>query len=90
MSLTVKELKRKKIEFARNKREINEQNEITKITETKKTRLLEFLPCMYYKLRFDGSDIRLTQITFTNLFLQMLGYSIDSFVTTVFQEGIPQ
>lgn len=86
----VHELTRKNNEFAKNKRELNEQNEITKTTETKKTRLLEFLPCVYYKLRFDKSNIGMTQVSFTNLFLKTLGFSIDSFVTTVFQEGIPQ
>lgn len=47
-------------------------------------------PSIHTKLRYQESNFHATEILFSEEFLKQAGYSLDAFITTVFQEGIPQ
>jgi len=76
--------------MARNEQEESEHKRITEKSENKKNQILEFLPSFCLKFRSVGSEIDVAELIFNEPYLQELGYSLDSFVTTVFQEGLPQ
>ena len=47
-------------------------------------------PYIYFKHRYKGQDLRMLEISFSERFLSLIGYPIDSFVSAVLKEGIPQ
>lgn len=86
----MKELQEREYKAAKAEPEEAEHVQITEETEKKKNQLLEFFPCFYIKFRFESSHIHITEISLNELLLKELGYTLDTFVTTVFQEGLPQ
>ena len=89
--LTVKEYEERsnntiKIEM---KQEI-EYRQITDKSKNKRSQILQFLPSVCFQYRFDKSELQLKEMIFNESFLHELGYSPDSFVTSVFREGLPQ
>jgi len=59
-------------------------------TEAKTTELFENNPVMQLKFRLRNHHTQLYEIVFGELFIKELGHSIDSFVTSILQEGLPQ
>lgn len=63
---------------------------ITSKTEQKKKDLFEAYPCLELQFRLKNHQSQLNEIIFDERFIKELGYSTDSFITTVLNEGIPQ
>lgn len=87
---TFKELAERNYKLGRNEQEELEYQRITKKSEAKKIQLLEFSPAFCYQMRFAENGVYLTELIFNEPYLHELGYSLNSFVTAVFQEGLPQ
>ena len=66
---------------------VNEENDLL---EKKKNKLMESHPsiCITSRLRRQNDDI--TEVSVNQKFLTEIGYTPDSFASTVLQEGIPQ
>lgn len=64
--------------------------EITKKSATKLHSLCQSAPAFYVKLRSVGASIALTELVFTESLIKELGYPLNSFITSIFEEGIPQ
>jgi len=63
---------------------------VTAGTENKKKELFENFPSFCLKFRLRNHENILQEMLFSESFVSQLGYSADSFVTSVFQEGIPR
>lgn len=46
-------------------------------------------PCLFFKSQLINGEIRLTEISYSEKYLKDLGYDIEDFSATVFQEGLP-
>lgn len=71
----------------------DEKNIFEKVTlhsKEKRTKLLEAFPCLIVKSHLNKKGFGLVEIVLNEKFLAELGYSIESFSTTVLQEGLPQ
>ena len=60
--------------------------------ESQKTisKIIQTMPSFHIKYRIRNSTISATELTFNDKFLQEIGFSIDSFVSQVLQEELPQ
>lgn len=78
--------------FAELRREdSNGQNESqSSKVDTRKTKLMENHPSICFTSVLNGQNDGLTEISINQKFLSEIGYSTDSFASTVLQEGIPQ
>jgi len=79
--------KRKK---SRTQKEKEADVETTKISQKRKIKLMADYPCITQKRRFRGLDFKITELSFSEEFLKLIGYPVDSFVSTVLKEGLPQ
>ena len=52
--------------------------------------LLNEYPCIQLKTQFRGFENRLVEVIFNENFLQITGYTIDSFISIVLREGLPR
>jgi len=59
-------------------------------TEAKTEELFENHPSFLMKFRLKSHHSTLTELLFGEKFVQELGHDIESFVTSIFQEGLPQ
>ena len=63
---------------------------ITAKTVQKKKEIFEKYPCVELQFRLRNHQSQLSEIIFGEKFIKELGYSEDSFISTVLNEGIPQ
>jgi len=73
-----------------NGRSEKELMEITESTEKKLARLFKDYPCICYPASTDKDNLGARDISFNEQYLKELGYSIETFATTVLQGGIPR
>lgn len=64
--------------------------QVTSKTEQTKKDLYASYPCYETKFRIKNHHSQLNEILFSENFLKEVGYSTDSFVSTILKEGIPQ
>lgn len=64
--------------------------QVTSKTEQTKKDLYASYPCYEIKFRIKNHHSQLNEILFNENFLKEIGYSTDSFVSTILKEGIPQ
>jgi len=67
-----------------------EINEITEKTEKKLSRLLKEYPCIYFISCSGRNNQGMGEICFNEQYLNEIGFSVESFATTVLQEGVPR
>jgi len=60
---------------------------ILKENQTKTQNLLNEYPCIRLKTHFRGFENRLAEVIINESFLQMIGYDIDTFISTILKEG---
>jgi len=69
------------------------EEELLKITEDsqrKMTRFLQEYPCIIFTSTTEKNTARVRDMTFNEQYLNEIGYSLESFSTTILQEGIPR
>lgn len=59
-------------------------------TEKIKDNIHKNYPFLEFKSQMKDGYIQLTEVAFSERYLQLLGYDVDSFPSIVFQEGIPE
>ena len=64
--------------------------EMTEKTERRLARLLKEYPCFYYISPIERTRSRMKEICCNEKYLNEIGYSVESFATTVLQEGVPR
>ena len=58
--------------------------------EKKISRLFEKYPCIVFNSSKQSSSSKLKEICFNEQYLSELGYSLETFASTVLQEGLPK
>jgi len=59
-------------------------------SEAKTTELFENSPVLQLKFRLRNHHSQLYEIVFGEKFIKELGYDVESFVSSVLEEGLPQ
>lgn len=59
-------------------------------TVQRKKEIYEKYPCVELQFRLKNHQSQLSEIVFADKFIKELGYSEDSFISTVLNEGIPR
>lgn len=80
-------MKRKK---SRTQKEKESDLAITRESEKIMTQLFSEHPCTVLKRRFRGNDFQLVDLSFSEKALSLSGYSVDTFVSLILKEGLPQ
>lgn len=52
--------------------------------------LFKNYPCIEMKSQLKNGQIKLTEMLYSEKFVSELGYSLESFASTVFEEGLPK
>lgn len=65
-------------------REVNDQADNTR------KQLISTIPYFELKSQFKNGRIQLTEMLFNEKFLTELGYTVENFSATMFQEGLPK
>jgi len=71
---------------------LNEEKlrEITELTQKKIQKLFEKYPCINFTSTTEKNSAKIKGMVFNEQYLQELGYSLESFATTILQEGFPR
>lgn len=64
--------------------------EMTNKTAKLSQNLFNNYPCIEMKSQLKNGQIRLTEMLYSEKFVNELGYSLESFASTVFEEGLPK
>ena len=61
-----------------------------KESQIKTRNLMKEYPCISLKTHFKGFENRLVEVIVNESFLQIIGYDIDTFISTILKEGFIQ
>jgi hypothetical protein len=64
--------------------------EMTDKTDKLRQNLEKNYPCIEMKSQLRNGQIKLTEMNYSEKFISELGYSLESFASTVFEEGLPK
>jgi len=64
--------------------------EMTDKTDKLRQNLVKNYPCIEMKSQLKNGQIKLSEMNYSEKFIAELGYSLESFASTVFEEGLPK
>jgi len=64
--------------------------EMTDKTDKLRQNLVKNYPCIEMKSQLRNGQIKLSEMNYSEKFISELGYSLESFASTVFEEGLPK
>ena len=64
--------------------------EMAEETQRKLTRLLKEYPCIYFTLTTDKKNVGAKDVSFNEQYLNEMGFSFETYSSTLFQEGSPR
>jgi len=64
--------------------------EMNTISAKKRQQLFETYPCLHFKLRKTENNFEFNDLFFNEEFCKEIGYTADSFISTILEEGLPQ